>query len=111
MPELKLDHFLPYRLSIASNRVSAAIASTYQALFGLKIPEWRLIAVIAEGAGAKSRFDIGLVIAMGMTIGTLFTLFVTPAVYTLLARDRRGMAVGAAHEGVKVELSRPRAAE
>ena len=51
MPELKLDHFLPYRLSIASNRVSAAIASTYQALFGLKIPEWRLIAVIAEGEG------------------------------------------------------------
>lgn len=51
MPTLKLDRFLPYRLSIASNRVSAAIASTYQALFGLKIPEWRLIAVIAEGEG------------------------------------------------------------
>ena len=55
MPELKLDHFLPYRLSIASNRVSAAIASTYQALFGLKIPEWRLVAVIAEGAGATQQ--------------------------------------------------------
>ncbi|PTS76326.1 MarR family transcriptional regulator [Sphingomonas sp. HMWF008] len=51
MTTLKLDRFLPYRLSIASNRVSAAIASTYQALFGLKIPEWRLIAVIAEGEG------------------------------------------------------------
>jgi multidrug efflux pump len=43
--------------------------------------------LIAEGAGARSRFDIGLVIAAGMTIGTLFTLFVTPAVYTLIARD------------------------
>lgn len=52
MPALKLDQFLPYRLSIASNRVSAAIASAYQALFGLKIPEWRLIAVLAEGTGA-----------------------------------------------------------
>jgi hydrophobe/amphiphile efflux-1 (HAE1) family protein len=41
----------------------------------------------AKGAGAASRFDIGLVIAAGMTIGTLFTLFVTPAVYTYLARD------------------------
>jgi|UniRef100_UPI0035CBDC70 DNA-binding MarR family transcriptional regulator len=51
MTTLKLDEFLPYRLSIASNRVSAAIASAYQALFGLKIPEWRLIAVIAEGPG------------------------------------------------------------
>jgi DNA-binding MarR family transcriptional regulator len=50
MPKtLKLDDFLPYRLSIASNRVSGAIATAYQVLFGLRIPEWRLIAVIAEG--------------------------------------------------------------
>ncbi len=49
MTQLKLDAFLPYRLSIASNRVSSAVATAYQALFGLKIPEWRLIAVIAEG--------------------------------------------------------------
>jgi multidrug efflux pump len=45
--------------------------------------------LIAKGAGAASRFDIGLVIAAGMTIGTLFTLFVTPAVYTYLARDHQ----------------------
>jgi multidrug efflux pump len=45
--------------------------------------------LIAQGAGAKSRFDIGLVIAAGMMIGTMFTLFVTPAVYTYVARDRR----------------------
>ncbi|MEG3089722.1 MarR family winged helix-turn-helix transcriptional regulator [Sphingomonas sp. PB4P5] len=51
MPTLKLDDFLPYRLSIASNRVSSAIATAYQSLFGLKIAEWRLIAVIAEGQG------------------------------------------------------------
>ncbi len=51
MSDLKLDAFLPYRLSIASNRVSGAIESTYRALFGLRIPEWRLIAVLAEGAG------------------------------------------------------------
>src|SRR6185436_5598957 len=47
--------------------------------------------LIAAGAGAKSRFDIGLVIAAGMTIGTMFTLFITPVVYTYVARDRRGM--------------------
>lgn len=51
MPTLKLDQFLPYRLSIASNRVSSAISGAYQALFGLRIPEWRLIAVIAESEG------------------------------------------------------------
>ncbi len=43
--------------------------------------------ILASGAGASSRFDIGLTIFSGMAIGTLFTLFVTPAVYTLLARD------------------------
>lgn len=47
--------------------------------------------LIATGAGASSRFGIGLVIAAGMTIGTMFTLFVTPAIYTLVARDRSGM--------------------
>ncbi|MFM1890966.1 MAG: hypothetical protein RLZ44_43, partial [Pseudomonadota bacterium] len=40
----------------------------------------------ASGPGAVSRFDIGLVIATGLGIGTLFTLYVVPAVYLLLAR-------------------------
>ncbi len=46
----------------------------------------------ASGPGAVSRFDIGLVIATGLGIGTLFTLFVVPAVYVLLARVRQGEA-------------------
>jgi multidrug efflux pump len=41
--------------------------------------------ITASGAGAVSRFDMGLVIATGLAIGTLFTLFVVPAVYLLLA--------------------------
>jgi multidrug efflux pump len=45
--------------------------------------------LIAAGAGARSRFDIGIVIAAGMTIGTMFTLFITPAIYSFVARDRR----------------------
>ena len=43
--------------------------------------------IIATGAGAASRFNIGLTIFAGMAIGTMFTLFVTPMVYTVLARD------------------------
>jgi multidrug efflux pump len=46
--------------------------------------------LIAAGPGAVSRFHIGLVIATGMLIGTLFTLFVLPPVYLMLARDRGG---------------------
>lgn len=41
--------------------------------------------LVATGAGAVSRFDIGLVIASGLTVGTLFTLFVLPAVYMLVS--------------------------
>ena len=43
--------------------------------------------ITATGAGAVSRFNMGLVIASGLTIGTLFTLFVVPAVYLLIATD------------------------
>jgi multidrug efflux pump len=45
--------------------------------------------VIATGAGAASRYNIGIVIVTGMTVGTCFTLFVVPAVYMLMAADRR----------------------
>ena len=41
----------------------------------------------ASGAGAASRFSIGVVVVAGMSVGTLFTLFVLPAVYTILAKD------------------------
>ena len=43
--------------------------------------------ILATGPGAGARFSMGLIIATGMTIGTLFTLFVLPAVYLVLARD------------------------
>lgn len=51
MSRLRLDGFLPYQLSVASNAVSGAIAKAYVAHFGLRIPEWRLIAVLAEEEG------------------------------------------------------------
>jgi multidrug efflux pump len=45
--------------------------------------------LLASGAGAASRMSIGIVIVAGMSIGTLFTLFVLPTVYTVLAKDHR----------------------
>lgn len=55
---LKLDSFLPYRLSIASNLVSEFISKAYSRLFGLNVPEWRLVAVIAETEGITQQ-EIG----------------------------------------------------
>jgi len=43
--------------------------------------------LLASGAGAVSRFNMGLVISSGLTIGTLFTLFVVPAIYLLLGAE------------------------
>jgi multidrug efflux pump len=57
--------------------------------------------VTAAGAGAASRFSIGIVVVAGMSIGTLFTLFVLPAVYTVLAKDH----VAAAHSVRAQELA------
>ena len=45
---LTLDAYLPYRLSVASNAVSGLIARAYQDRFGLSVPQWRLICVLAE---------------------------------------------------------------
>lgn len=42
--------------------------------------------IMASGAGAASRHDLGLVIASGLTVGTLFTLFVVPTMYTFITR-------------------------
>jgi multidrug efflux pump len=49
--------------------------------------------VIASGAGAAGRYSMGLVIFTGLSIGTLFTLFVVPAAYMWLASDHKAQAV------------------
>jgi len=45
---LHLDDYLPYRLSVAANAVSQLIARAYVDRFGLSVPQWRLMAVLAE---------------------------------------------------------------
>lgn len=49
----QLAGFLPYQLSVASNAVSALIAERYRKRFGLKIPEWRVMAVLGDAAHAS----------------------------------------------------------
>jgi multidrug efflux pump len=45
--------------------------------------------IFASGAGAEARNSIGIVLVLGMTVGTFFTLFVLPSVYMLLAKDHQ----------------------
>ncbi|MDI9818159.1 MULTISPECIES: efflux RND transporter permease subunit [unclassified Legionella] len=67
----------------AGIRLRPILMTTAAMVFGV-IP-----LLTASGAGAVSRFDIGLVISSGLLIGTLFTLFVVPTMYTYLAADHR----------------------
>ncbi|WP_417622647.1 MarR family winged helix-turn-helix transcriptional regulator [Parasphingorhabdus sp.] len=52
---VRLDEFLPYQLSTSSNAVSDLIASEYKSRFGLKIPEWRVMAVLGTRGASTQR--------------------------------------------------------
>jgi len=57
MPErdiLDLEHFLPYRLSVLSNRISQDIARLYADRFGLGVTEWRVLAVLGRYPGLSA---------------------------------------------------------
>jgi DNA-binding MarR family transcriptional regulator len=45
---LELERFLPYRLSVLSNRISSEIAALYEARFGISVTEWRVMAVLGR---------------------------------------------------------------
>ena len=69
-------------IEAASIRLRPVLMTTLAMIFGV------LPLIFASGAGAVSHFDIGIVIFCGMLIGTCFTLFVVPTIYTFLAHDR-----------------------
>ena len=88
--QLRRDQGLNRREAVeeaAAIRLRPVLMTTAATVFGM-VP-----LILASGAGAVSRFDIGLVIATGMTVGTLFTLFVLPAVYTVLATPDQATSV------------------
>ena len=74
-------------VSAASIRLRPIIMTTASMVLGV-VP-----LIHASGAGAVSRFNIGIVIASGISIGTLFTLFVVPAMYMLIAEDHHAKGV------------------
>lgn len=55
--QTRLSDFIPYRMAITSNAVSGLIAGEYRSEFGLKIPEWRIMAVLGD-AGSLTQRDL-----------------------------------------------------
>ncbi len=76
----------PYEAVIEASRLRLRpiLMTTFAMVFGA-VP-----LAFSSGAGAETREQIGLVIVGGMSVGTLFTLFVIPVVYTYLSRTRKG---------------------
>jgi DNA-binding MarR family transcriptional regulator len=113
----RLEDFLPYRLSVASNRVSRLFARRYSEAFGISIPEWRVIAVVGR-FGTLSPSAVGEATAMdkvkvsraaaGLVARGLLRQAPDPhdGRGRLLSLTRKGVAV---HQGV-VPLARELAA-
>ncbi len=92
--QLQRDKNLDKRAAVeeaAAIRLRPILMTTAAMVFGV------LPLLIATGAGAVSRFDIGLVISSGLLIGTCFTLFIVPTMYTYLAENHRGNKQMASH--------------
>ena len=103
MPQdFALDRFIPYLLSVTSEAVSGAVARTYQGRFGLKTPEWRVLAVVAGSADGLSQSEVASATRMDkMTISRAVAAL---AARGLIARgdhaaDRRTSRLRATAEG------------
>ncbi len=67
--------------------------------------------VLATGAGAESRMQIGWVIVGGMTLGTLLTLFVVPCAYSIMGRTHAGPTLEETKPEIHLAKPLPKAAE
>ncbi|MEO8271727.1 MAG: efflux RND transporter permease subunit, partial [Aureliella sp.] len=73
----------------SQTRLRPILMTSFATVFG------HLPLVFVEGPGAQARNSIGIVLVAGMAIGTIFTLFVVPALYMLLAADHRAASAQA----------------
>ena len=85
----KNDNLSPVEAVIkaASIRLRPILMTSFSTIIGI------MPLVVASGAGAASRQSIGITIVSGFAIGTLFTLFVLPVIYTFFAADHRPTVV------------------
>lgn len=68
----------------AQTRLRPVMMTTAATVFG------HMMLIFVTGAGAEARNSIGLVLVCGMAIGSIFTVFLLPALYMLIAKDRKG---------------------
>jgi multidrug efflux pump len=81
----------------AATRLRPVLMTSAATVFG------HMMLIFVSGPGAAARNSIGWVLVVGMAVGTLFTLFVVPAFYMLIARDHKGIAVQEPEELPEIE--------
>jgi len=70
---LGLDGYLPYRLSVASNAVSSLVARAYEDRYGLTVPQWRAICVLAEDGDTDRAGLVARTVMHRLTVGRAVT--------------------------------------
>lgn len=101
---LTLERFLPYRLSILSNRISGVIAETYKDKFALSITQWRIMAVLGEYPGASAdEVSAKIQIEKSMVSRALQKLLARNLVSREMhASDRRRQNLSLTHTGLEI---------
>jgi DNA-binding MarR family transcriptional regulator len=87
---VKLDDFLPYQLSTSSNAVSDLIASEYKSRFGLKIPEWRVMAVLGSRGASTQRHLVEATLMDKVTVNRAVKTLVDRALLRRSPNDADG---------------------
>lgn len=88
MTLLHLDTYLPYRLSMASNKVSSLISKAYQTRFGISVPQWRILVILAEGTAMSQKALIERTAMDKVTISRAVAALVTRGL--LIRRESDG---------------------
>ncbi|WP_328831492.1 MarR family winged helix-turn-helix transcriptional regulator [Thermaurantiacus tibetensis] len=100
--QLILAEFLPYRLSVAANAVADRVAQVYRTRFGLRIPEWRVLAVVAEGAATQAEL-VEKTAMDKMTVSRAAKALVARGLLARTrAKDRRTLALALTPEGERL---------
>jgi len=101
---LDLEHFLPYRLSVLTNRISQGLAGLYAERFGISITQWRVIAVLGREPGLSANDVTGRTamdkVAVSRTVtGLLQRGLLERQVHAL---DRRRSVLQLSAEGARI---------
>jgi DNA-binding MarR family transcriptional regulator len=104
MKPLNLESYLPYRLSVASNKVSALISKAYEARFGLTIPQWRLLAILSEGQPLSQQKLVSRTAMDKVTVSRAAQALITRGLVQSKPsdKDRRAVELSLTEAGVSV---------